>query len=85
VKTKFDCPREDADRAVAALKKEFASEKIDVQDGIRIDWPQARAWIHARPSNTEPIMRVIAEAPEEKIARERIASVQKIIDATVAL
>jgi phosphomannomutase len=84
VKTKFDCPREDADRAVAALKKEFASEKIDVQDGIRIDWPDARAWIHARPSNTEPIMRVIAEAPEEKIARERIDSVQKIIDATVA-
>jgi len=83
VKTKFDCPREEADRAVAALKKEFAAEKIDVQDGIRIDWPEARAWIHARPSNTEPIMRVIAEAPEEKIARDRIASVQAIIDATV--
>jgi phosphomannomutase len=83
VKTKFECPREDADRAVAALKKEFASEKIDVQDGIRIDWPATRAWIHARPSNTEPIMRVIAEAPEEKVAREKIAEVQRIIDATL--
>jgi phosphomannomutase len=83
VKTKFDCPREEADRAVAALKKEFASEQIDTQDGIRIDWPQSRAWIHARPSNTEPIMRVIAEAPEEQIARDRIVSVQKIIDGTL--
>jgi phosphomannomutase len=83
VKTKFECPREDADRAVAALKKEFASQKIDVQDGIRIDWPATRAWIHARPSNTEPIMRVIAEAPEEKVAREKIAEVQRIIDATL--
>jgi phosphomannomutase len=85
VKTKFECPRSDADRAVAALKKEFASEKIDVQDGIRIDWPESRAWIHARPSNTEPIMRVIAEAPDEKTAKEKIARVQSIIDKTVGV
>src|SRR5205814_5938543 len=39
VKTKFECRREDANRAVEALKREFASEKIDTQDGIRIDWP----------------------------------------------
>jgi phosphomannomutase len=83
VKTKFECPRADADRAVAALKKAFASEKVDVQDGIRIDWPEARAWIHARPSNTEPIMRVIAEAPEKKTAEDRIAHVQAVIDKTV--
>ena len=61
VKTKFECRREDANRAVEALKKEFAHEKVDTQDGIRIDWD--RAWVHARPSNTEPIMRIIAEAP----------------------
>ena len=58
VKTKFECRREDANRAVEALKLEFASEKIDTQDGIRIDWPTA--WVHARPSNTEPIMRICA-------------------------
>ena len=55
VKTKFNCRREDADRAVVALQKEFAAEKIDTQDGIRIDWADQRAWVHARPSNTEPI------------------------------
>jgi phosphomannomutase len=84
VKTKFGCPRADADRAVAALKEECAGEKVDVQDGIRIDWPAARAWLHARPSNTEPIMRVIAEAPEKKTAEERIARVQKIIDSVLS-
>src|SRR5690349_515730 len=52
VKTKFECRREDADRAVAAVKQAFANEKIDVQDGIRIDWDNS--WVHARPSNTEP-------------------------------
>ena len=77
VKTKFECRREDADRAVAAIKVKFASEKIDVQDGIRIDWPDA--WVHARPSNTEPIMRIIAEAPTKETADARIAAVQEVV------
>ena len=51
---------EDANRAVEALKKKFAQEKLDTQDGIRVDWQ--KSWIHARPSNTEPLMRIIAEA-----------------------
>jgi phosphomannomutase len=78
VKTKFACRREDADRAVAALKAHFVAEKVDVQDGIRIDWPDS--WCHARPSNTEPIMRIIAEAPEKAAAEQRIATVQKVVD-----
>jgi len=78
VKTKFECRREDANRAVEALKKEFASEKVDTQDGIRIDWD--RAWVHARPSNTEPIMRIIAEAPDRATAEEKIRGVQAVVD-----
>ena len=78
VKTKFVCRREDANRAVEALKKEFAHEKIDTQDGIRIDWENS--WVHARPSNTEPIMRIIAEAPDRPSAEQRIAAVQAVVD-----
>jgi phosphomannomutase len=78
VKTKFECRREDADKAVAALKQAYASEKIDTQDGIRIDWPDS--WLHARPSNTEPIMRVFAEAPDPKTAQSRIDAARGIID-----
>ena len=81
VKTKFECRREDADRAVAALVKAFATEKVDLQDGIRIDWPDG--WVHARPSNTEPIMRIIAEAPSRKVAEEKIAMVQQVVDQTL--
>jgi phosphomannomutase len=80
VKTKFECRREDAERAVEALKREFGSEKVDTQDGIRIDWPAARAWVHARPSNTEPIMRIIAEAPDRAEADKKIADVQRVVD-----
>jgi phosphomannomutase len=81
VKTKFPCRREMADRAVEALKQHFASERIDTQDGIRIDWPNA--WVHARPSNTEPIMRVIAEAPDRAAADKIIADVRAVIDAAI--
>ncbi len=78
VKTKFPCRREDAERAVAALRKHYASEKIDVQDGIRIDFPQA--WLHARPSNTEPIMRIIAEASDRAKAEKLIEEAQAVVN-----
>lgn len=80
VKTKFECRREDADRATEALKKAYTSEKIDTQDGIRIDWEKDRIWVHARPSNTEPIMRIIAEAPQRAAAEEKITAVQQIVN-----
>jgi phosphomannomutase len=78
VKTKFECRREDANRAVEALKTHFIHERVDTQDGIRIDWD--RAWVHARPSNTEPIMRIIAEAPDRQTAESKISEVQTIVD-----
>jgi phosphomannomutase len=77
VKTKFECRREDAERAVEAIKKEFSRERVDTQDGIRIDWPSA--WVHARPSNTEPIMRIIAEAPSRAEAEAKIEMVDGVV------
>ncbi|HZZ43405.1 MAG TPA: hypothetical protein VFE58_10750 [Tepidisphaeraceae bacterium] len=55
--------------------------KVDTQDGIRIDWPNS--WVHARPSNTEPIMRIIAEAPDQQTAESKIAAVQSVVDRTL--
>jgi phosphomannomutase len=81
VKTKFECRREDANRAVEAVRREFASSpgvQVNTQDGIRIDWPDA--WVHARPSNTEPLMRISAEAPDRAAAEKRIASVRSVVD-----
>ena len=81
VKTKFPCRREDALRAVEAIKSHYAAEKIDTQDGIRIDFPQA--WLHARPSNTEPIMRIIAEAPDLKKAEDMITAARAVVNQTL--
>jgi phosphomannomutase len=41
---------------------------VDWSDGVRIDWPDG--WVHVRVSNTESIIRVIAEAEQESRALE---------------
>ena len=78
VKEKFECRREDAERAVVAVADAFSAEQIDLQDGVRIDWPDG--WVHARPSNTEPIMRIIAEAPTRAAADEHIEAVRAVVE-----
>jgi phosphomannomutase len=45
----------------AALGREFSGAAEDTQDGLRLAWPGR--WLHVRPSGTEPIVRLIAEAP----------------------
>jgi phosphomannomutase len=82
VKTKFECPKDKAALAVEAVKASFASDKIDTQDGIRIDFADG-AWVHARSSNTEPIMRIIAEAKDRPAADARIAQVQAVVDRAI--
>ena len=51
-----------------ALKQKYASEKINTLDGIRIDFESQRKWVILRKSNTEPIIRIYAEAPTEEVA-----------------
>ena len=67
VKDKLDRPKASLDTVYAALKREFADATPDAQDGLRLSWKDR--WLHVRPSGTEPIVRVIAEAPTEKDAR----------------
>ncbi|MDP9172887.1 MAG: phosphoglucosamine mutase [Planctomycetota bacterium] len=81
VKTKFPCSRDRANHAVAALREHFARERLDLQDGIRIDWETG--WVHARPSNTEPIMRIIGEAPDRATADKLIASVGAVVQSAL--
>ena len=54
--------------ALAKVKAAFASERISDVDGVRVDF--ADGWVHLRASNTEPIVRVIAEAATEARANE---------------
>jgi phosphomannomutase len=76
IKTKFDCTPEQSGKLVAKVKEIFAGEKIDTQDGVRIDF--AEGWVHVRQSNTEPIARIIAEAGDEATARGLIGRVERL-------
>src|SRR2546422_2303573 len=49
------------DDVYAALRSRFPEASADMQDGLRLAWRDR--WLHVRPSNTEPIIRLIAEAP----------------------
>ncbi len=61
----------DLDPVYAALAAQAKGATFDRQDGLRIAYPDR--WLHVRPSGTEPIVRLIAEAPSEDAAQQLIA------------
>ena len=65
------------DRILDAVKKEYASEDINTIDGVKISFEDRKEWIHLRRSNTEPIIRIYAEAATKEAAD---ALAQQIID-----
>ncbi|MBI1373899.1 MAG: phosphoglucosamine mutase [Phycisphaera sp.] len=67
-----------ADAAAAKVREAFVGERIDTQDGTRVDLTDA--WVHVRPSNTEPILRIIAEAPSGDVADALIERVRGIVE-----
>jgi phosphomannomutase len=58
--------------AYGKLESKLKAAEADRQDGLRLAWPAERRWLHLRASGTEPILRIIAEAPDEKGARDLV-------------
>src|SRR5690606_16822400 len=83
VKNKLTCPREKVTAACEALKSAYPDAQPTEGDGLRLDWPDR--WVQVRASNTEPILRVIAEAPEERTAlnlcQDAMARVREAVSA----
>jgi len=77
-KDKLDRPALPLDGVYDALRKAFPDATADTQDGLRLAWPDR--WVHVRPSGTEPIVRVIAEAPDEAGARHMILEARTLLD-----
>ncbi len=67
--------REDLAPALERLRAGFPEAKIDDCDGVRLDLPEG--WAHVRPSNTEPIARIIVEADDVAAAAELVARVRE--------
>jgi phosphomannomutase len=76
VKSKIDLGSLDAKTLLASLHKTYAAtERTTTDDGLKIDFPDA--WVHLRTSNTEPIIRIIAEARTREEAAALAARFQK--------
>ncbi len=76
VKTKIALAPEKIAKGLAALANHFSEAQADRMDGLRLDWPGR--WLLVRASNTEPIVRAIAEAPTA-------ADAQKLCDDAAAV
>ena len=62
-KDKIDLPDSGVEEALDQLVKNHPEARINTADGVKFDLEEG--WVHLRRSNTEPIIRVYAEAPNE--------------------
>lgn len=70
-------PDIDVDALLSAVKSKYAQYDITDIDGVKIDFPDK--WVHLRKSNTEPIIRVYAEAKDIETAEKTAADIMEVI------
>jgi phosphomannomutase len=80
VKEKRGFARESLGDAYRALTKDLGAEEVDETDGLRLAWPERGCWLHVRPSGTEPVVRLIAEARDAKAARALVGRASDVLD-----
>ncbi|HWK89377.1 MAG TPA: phosphoglucosamine mutase, partial [Longimicrobium sp.] len=76
VKEKVARPSQPLDAVYDALAARFPEAEADRQDGLRLDWRAEKKWAHLRPSGTEPIVRIICEAPTREEARALVEALR---------
>jgi phosphomannomutase len=77
VKEKYSLPADRLSQLKSALVKRWPEARLNSVDGLRLDWPDR--WVHIRPSNTEPVVRVIAEATRREDAELLCRQVAEVL------
>lgn len=77
IKTKVPIRGEKAPVILRELRQRYAGEKLLLIDGVYVDFGES--WFHVRPSNTEPVMRILCESPSREEAEERVEALKEII------
>jgi phosphomannomutase len=73
VKDKMVCPSEKIPAVLRTLRQEYGEYPLDTRDGVKVTLPEG--WFLVRGSNTEPIIRVVAESRSESHAREIVSRI----------
>jgi len=68
VKGKIRASYRERKRILTRLNTRFKKGKTDRTDGLRVDYPEF--WFHIRPSNTEPVIRIIVESRDKEKAQD---------------
>ena len=71
------------DKILLTIKEKYSNERVTDIDGVKIDFDASRTWVHLRKSNTEPIIRIYAEAPTQEDADALAQSIIKEIDTII--
>ena len=77
VKDKIDIEGIDIEDVIGRVSLLFEGAAIDKIDGIKFTWDDR--WVHLRKSNTEPIMRIYAEAPDQDQALKLVNKIKSIL------
>ncbi len=80
VKTKVSFDRSALSAAYGALREDLDPVDVDESDGLRLAWPGDGRWLHVRPSGTEPVVRLIAEARDGDAARALVKRAADLLD-----
>lgn len=78
LKEKFACRSDRIGKVLKKVRDEFAHLPQDLRDGVKVTLPDG--WLLVRGSNTEPIIRIVAEADTEERAREMIAELRGCVE-----
>lgn len=79
LKTKYTVSRERLPAAMESLRAHWPDARVNRDDGLRLDGPDW--WLHVRGSNTEPVVRIIAEAPTAEQAQALCAAAGEVVTA----
>ncbi len=79
VKEKLQLDRSRLDDLAQRVERTLPGAEVDRRDGIRLDWKDR--WVQLRASNTEPIVRVIAEAEGQNEANQLVTTVLELGEA----
>ena len=74
VKDKMTCPSDRIPAVLRMVREQFAEFQMDTRDGVKVMTPDG--WFLVRGSNTEPIIRIVAEARSEERARELLEKIR---------
>jgi phosphomannomutase len=73
----------DVDKILQSLENKYKNNPINTIDGLKIEFPKTKEWVHLRKSNTEPIIRIYSESSSieaaDKLAQGIIDEINELI------